>query len=150
MVDIYITDGGTCLTIGTHIRQFVVLSESLTVVGSTDTTGDVQFLRYDIIPDCVDGMDICRITCQCSHISHTRIHIGSTYSMSHRLFLLDDMEVGLGIMFTSAIAVPMHRSRLAVRNVILFFIVVFVSMFFIVVFSVGCSLHGHDVAIAWS
>ena len=38
MIDIHIGYSGTCLTIGTVVRQFVIGTESLSIVGCPDTT----------------------------------------------------------------------------------------------------------------
>ena len=98
IVHINIANGSTSLAVGTHIRQFVVLAKGLTIRGSTNTTSDIEFLGYDIIPDGIDSMDIVLIACERSHIGHTGIHIGSTNSMTYSLILFDDWLMSLGIL----------------------------------------------------
>ena len=58
VVDINIADSCAGFAVGTHVRQLVVLAESLAVVGGPDTSGDVEFLAHDVVPDAVDGVDI--------------------------------------------------------------------------------------------
>ena len=95
MVHIHITDGGTGLTIGAHVRQFIVGAESLTVGCGTDTTRDIVFLRHDIVPDGINGLDIVLVTSEGCHIGHTCIHIGGTHGMTHGLILINDGLVSL-------------------------------------------------------
>ena len=95
VVHIDIADGGTSLTIGRHVGQFVVLAEGLTVGGGTDTARDVELLRYDIVPDGVDGLDVVLVASEGGHVGHTGIHIGSTHGVTYGLVLLDDRLVGL-------------------------------------------------------
>ena len=97
VVHIHIADGGTGLAVGTHVRQFVVGTEGLAVVGGSDTTGDVELLRDDVVPDGIDGLDVVLIACEGSHISHTSIHIGRTYGVTYGLVLFDDGLVSLRI-----------------------------------------------------
>ena len=95
VVHIHITNGGTGLAVCTHIGQFVILAEGLTVGGGTDTARDVELLRYDIVPDGVDGLDVVLVACEGGHVGHTGIHIGSTHGVAYGLVLLDDRLVGL-------------------------------------------------------
>lgn len=97
VVDINIADSCAGFAVGTHVRQLVVLSESLAVVGGSYTSGDVEFLAYDVVPDAVDGVDIGSITGEGCYICHTCIHIGSTYGMTYSLVLLQNRFVALRI-----------------------------------------------------
>ena len=61
VVDVDVADGGACLTVGRHIGQLVVLAESLSLMGGSDSSGDIVFLADDIVPDIVDGLYICGV-----------------------------------------------------------------------------------------
>ena len=97
VVDINIADSRAGFAVGTHVRQLVVLAESLAVVGGSDTSGDVELLAHDIVPDAVDGVDIGGIAGEGSYICHTGIHIGSTNGMTYSLVLLQNRLVTLRI-----------------------------------------------------
>ena len=97
VVDINIADSCAGFAVGTHVRQLVVLAESLAVVGSSDTSGDIELLAHDVVPDTVDGVDIGGIAGEGSYISHTGIHIGGTNSMTYSLVLLQNRLVALRI-----------------------------------------------------
>ena len=97
VVDINIADSCAGFAVGTHVRQLVVLAESLAVVGGTDTSGDVEFLAHDVVPDAVDGVDIGGIAGEGSYICHTSIHIGSTYGMTYSFVLFQYRFVALRI-----------------------------------------------------
>ena len=88
VVDINIADSCAGFAVGTHIRQLVVLAESLAVVGGSDTSGDVELLAHDVVPDAVDGVDIGSIAGEGCYICHTCIHIGGTYGMTYCFVLL--------------------------------------------------------------
>ena len=95
VVDINIADSCAGFAVGTHVRQLVVLTESLAVVCGSYTSGDVELLAHDVVPDAVDGVDIGGIAGEGSYICHTSIHIGSTYGMTYSLVLLQDRFVAL-------------------------------------------------------
>ena len=97
VVDINIADSCAGFAVGTHVWQLVVLAESLAVVSCSDTSGDVEFLAHDIVPDAVDGVDIGCIAGEGSYISHTSIHIGGTNSMTYSLVLLQNRFVALRV-----------------------------------------------------
>ena len=97
VVNIHITDGGTRLTVGTHIWQFIILAKSLAIRGGADTTGDIEFLCDDVVPDSIDGLDIVLVASKCSHISHTGIHISSTDGMTYGLILLNNGLMSLRV-----------------------------------------------------
>ena len=63
----------------------------------TDTAGNIYLLADDILPYLVDSLDVGAVTRNGSHISHTGIHVTSTYGMSHCLFLLQYRLVRLQI-----------------------------------------------------
>jgi len=88
VVDINIADSCAGFAVGTHVRQLVVFAESLAVVGGSDTSGDVELLAYDVVPDAVDGMDIGSIAGEGCYICHAGIHIGGTYGMTYCFVLL--------------------------------------------------------------
>ena len=98
VVDIDIADGSTRLTVGRHVGQFVVLAESLTAGRSPYASRDIEFLADDVFPDAVNGLYVRLVTCQCCHIGHTGIHVGSPHGMSHRLVLLHDRLVALRVL----------------------------------------------------
>ena len=95
VVDINIADSCAGFAVGTHIRQLVVHAESLAVVGGSDSSGDVELLAHDVVPDTVDGVDIGSITGEGCYICHTCIHIGGTYGMAYSLILLQYRFVAL-------------------------------------------------------
>ena len=97
VVDINIADSCAGFAVGTHIRQLVVLAESLAVVGGSDSSGDVELLAHDVVPDAVDGVDIGSISGEGSYICHTSIHIGGTYGMTYSLVLFQNRFVALRI-----------------------------------------------------
>ena len=97
VVDINIADSCAGFAVGTHVRQLVVLAESLAVVSSSDTSGDVELLAHDVVPDAVDGVDIGGIAGEGSYICHTSIHIGSTYGMTYSFVLFQYRFVALRI-----------------------------------------------------
>ena len=97
VVDINIADSCAGFAVGTHIRQLVVLAESLAVVGGSDSSGDVELLAYDVVPDAVDGVDIGSITGEGCYICHTCIHIGGTYGMTYSLVMFQNRFVALRI-----------------------------------------------------
>ena len=97
VVDINIADSCAGFAVGTHVRQLVVFAESLAVVSSSDTSGDVELLAHDVVPDAVDGVDIGSISGKGSYICHTSIHIGSTYGMTYSLVLFQNRFVALRI-----------------------------------------------------
>ena len=82
VVHVDIANSSAGLTIGTHIRQLVVLAKGLATAGRTNTACDIEFLCYDVIPDTIDGIDITLIAREGSHIGHTSIHIASTDSIT--------------------------------------------------------------------
>ena len=88
VVDINIADSRAGLAVGTHVRQLVVLAESLTIVGGSDTASDIEFLAHDVVPDTVDGVDIGSIAGEGCYICHAGIHIGGTYGMTYCFVLL--------------------------------------------------------------
>ena len=97
VVDINIADSCAGFAVGTHVRQLVVFAESLAVVGGSDSSGDVELLAYDVVPDTVDGVDIGSISGEGSYICHTSIHIGSTNGMTYSLVLLQNRFVALRV-----------------------------------------------------
>ena len=97
VVDINIADSCAGFAVGTHIRQLVVFAESLAVVSSSDTSGDVELLAHDVVPDAVDGVDIGGIAGESCYICHTSIHIGGTYGMTYSLVLFQYWFVALRI-----------------------------------------------------
>ena len=97
VVHVDIADGSTGLTVGTHIGQLVVLAEGLAVGGGANTASDIEFLRDDIVPDGINGLDIVLVASKGSDIGHTGIHIGSTDGVTHSLILFDNRLMGLGI-----------------------------------------------------
>ena len=97
IVHIHVADSRTSLAVGAHVGQFVVGSEGLTVVRGADTASDIEFLGDDIVPDGIDGLDVVLVACECSHISHTGIHIGSTDGVTYGLVLFDDGLVSLRV-----------------------------------------------------
>ena len=97
VVDINIADSCAGFAVGTHVRQLVVLAESLAIVGGSYTSGDVEFLAYDVVPDTVDGVDIGGIAGEGSYICHTSIHIGGTNGMTYSLVLLQNRFVALRV-----------------------------------------------------
>ena len=99
-IPIYISNGSTCFAVSLAVRQFIVYIKSLTINLGTNTTSDIVFLFYHIVPNLVDSIKIRLIAHDGSDISHTRIHICSTYSMSHSLILHYHRFVGLAILFT--------------------------------------------------
>ena len=64
IVNIHITDSSTSLTVGAHIRQFIVLTKGLSIAGGTNAASNIEFLLYDIPPDIVNGLNIALITGQ--------------------------------------------------------------------------------------
>ena len=97
VVDINIADSCAGFAVGTHVRQLVVLAESLAVVGGSDSSGDVELLAHDVVPDAVDGVDIGGIAGEGSYICHTSIHIGGTYGMTYSLVLFQNRFVALRV-----------------------------------------------------
>ena len=97
VVDINIADSCAGFAVGTHIRQLVVFAESLAIVGGSDSSGDVELLAHDVVPDAVDGVDIGSIAGEGSYICHTSIHIGGTNGMTYSLVLFQNRFVALGI-----------------------------------------------------
>ena len=87
IVYIYVADGCTGFAISAHVWQLIVLAESLAVAGSTNTTGDVEFLAHNIVPDAVDGVNVGCVAGEGGYIGHSRIHIGGTHGVSHSLVL---------------------------------------------------------------
>ena len=97
IVYIYVADGCTGFAICAHVWQLIVLAESLAVAGSTNTTGDIEFLAHDIVPDAVDGVDIGGVAGEGGYIGHSRIHIGGAHCVTHCLVLLQYRLVALRV-----------------------------------------------------
>ena len=104
MVHVDISDGGTRLTIGTHVGQLVVLAEGLATGRRADASGDIHLFRHNVLPDSVHCRSIAltaiasgRSTPQCCHVGHAGIHIGGSHGMSHGLVLLHHWLMGLRV-----------------------------------------------------
>ena len=95
VVDIHVADGRTGLGIGTHVGQFVVGPESLTVVGGPDAPRDVEFAAHDVVPDAVDGVYVGRVARERGHIGHAGIHVGRAHGMAHSLRLFEHGQMAL-------------------------------------------------------
>ncbi|MBA7694615.1 hypothetical protein ES703_103228 [subsurface metagenome] len=65
-----IADSRAALIIGCGIWKLVIIPKSLSLVAGTDTSSHIQFFGNNIIPDLVDGLDVCFITCKRCHIRH--------------------------------------------------------------------------------
>ena len=97
VVEINLCDSSTCLTVSRHVRQFVVLTKSLTASSSTYTTSDVVFLRDDVVPNAVDSLDVSLVACEGSNVCHTSIHISCSHCMTHCFILLQHWQVALAV-----------------------------------------------------
>ena len=97
IIHINTADSRTGFAIGGKIGQFVIITESLSLMTGADTTGDVHLLRNNIVPNPVDGLDVRAISRNGSHVCHARIHINSAYGMPHSFILLDDRFMRLAI-----------------------------------------------------
>ena len=103
IVEIHLGNGSTSLTIGTHVGQFIVFSESLPTAGCPHTTCDVELLAYNVFPDAVDGFDVTLVTCESCYICHTCIHVSCTDSVTHSFILFQDRFVALAILIQTVI-----------------------------------------------
>ena len=119
MIHIHHTDSGTSLVVSGGVRQLVVGAESLTIVSGTNATCYIHFFGNDIIPNSINGMDIALVASECCHISHTCIHIGSTDSMSYRLFLLQHRQMRLVIRITMLCLASIVEEELSLIQVFL-------------------------------
>ena len=90
-------DGCTSLIIRGEVGQFIVGTKGLALMTSPYSTGNVILLRYDVVVDGIDSFQISLIARQCSHISHTGIHITSTNGMAPSFGLVDYRLVALRI-----------------------------------------------------
>ena len=97
VIPIHIPDGGASFTIGRHIGQLIVFTESLPVVGGADASRDIHFLRHHVIPDTVDGVDVTCIARQGSNVCHSGIHISGPYGMSDSFILFQHRFMCLAI-----------------------------------------------------
>ena len=97
LIEIHLSNGSASLVVGSHVRQLIVGSESLSGMTGTHTAREIILLGNDIVPDAVDSLDIIRITRQGSHISNSGIHISGTHGMSPCLVLLQDRLIALAI-----------------------------------------------------
>ena len=120
VIHIYITDSCTSFTVSRHIRKLIILSESFPVVCRTNTSGDIQFLRNNVIPNTVDGMNISSITSQSSHIGHTRIHVSSTHCMSYCLILFNYRFVSLTVFIPTRSITTLIQEEFSLVQIFLF------------------------------
>ncbi len=58
VVHIYIADGRAGLTVGAHVGQLVIGTESLAVGSSTDASRDIELFAHDVVPNIVDSPNI--------------------------------------------------------------------------------------------
>ena len=98
VVEIHLSNGSTSFAISRHVWQFVVLTKCLTTARGTHTTRDVVFLRDDVVPNPVDGIDIALVACQCSHVCHTCIHVAGTNGMTYGFILLQYRKMTLAVL----------------------------------------------------
>ena len=97
MIPEYIAYSGAGLIVGGLIREFIITAEGLSVMPGADSPGDVDFFGHNIPPYSVDGSDVIRVTGDCRHIGHSRIHVGSANGMAYCFILLDHGFVALKI-----------------------------------------------------
>ena len=86
----------------------------------TYTTSDIIFLRDDIVIDGIDGLQIVLISCQCSHISHTGIHVASTDGMSPCLCLINHRLIALRIDIVTLRLATIVEQELSLVQILLF------------------------------
>ena len=57
LIEIHLSNGSASLVVGSHIRQLIVGTKSLSAMTGTHTTREIILLGNDIVPDAVDGLD---------------------------------------------------------------------------------------------
>lgn len=110
MVHVDISDGGAGLAIGVEVGQLIIVAKRLPGMTGTDSSGDIIFLRHDIVPDPVDRLDICGVAGESGHVGHTGIHIDGTHGMTHGLILINNRFVGLAVgIFSRSVAATVEE-----------------------------------------
>ena len=119
MVHVNVSDSCTSLAVCRHVRKLIVLSECLTVAGCSDTTCDVELLCNDVVPDSVDSVDVALVSCKSGNVSHTSVHVSSTYCVSYSLILLENRLVSLAVLVCTGSVSTLVKEELGLVEILL-------------------------------
>ena len=74
------------------------------------TSSEIVFLANDILAYRLNGFYVRRVARECSHVSHSGIHISGSYGMSHGFLLVNDglQTLGVDIMSIGLSAIVEH------------------------------------------